>query len=124
MQHRQWLLDHDCEVEGTDYQRPALRELSAEMREHNETIRASPNATQTLKRAASGGNREQRKAKRQAAVQAKARRSKPPPDTPEAGKTVGEKRAMEAKNPPMPGAGLPPAAVPLGDGSASPPNLN
>ena len=24
IQHRQWLLYHDCEVEGTDYQRPAL----------------------------------------------------------------------------------------------------
>jgi len=124
MQHRQWLLNHDCEVEGTDYQPPALRELSAEMWEHNETIRASPSATQTLKRAASGDIREQRKAKRQAAVQAKARRSRPPPDTPETGKLVGEKRAMESKTPPPLGAGLPPAAVPLGSGGVSPPNLN
>ena len=122
MQHREWLLGHDCEVEGTEYQQPTLRDLSSEMQEHNEKERASPDKAQALKRPDSGGKRVQRKARRVASQLAKGRRIEPLPDTPETGKAVGEKRVMEDKKPGVPKGVLAPPAVPLADGS--PVNLN
>ena len=88
MQHREWLLGHDCEVEGTEYQQPTLRDLSSEMQEHNEKEQASPDKAQALKRPDSGGKRVQRKARRVASQLAKGRRIEPLPDTPETQRPV------------------------------------